>query len=213
LRFPVDACGILSPDEIERKKKLTTPFLYAANYELELQADESTLFQDPQFKPWTWRAPCQMHLDTAFDGDHYCALTVMSPSSPGQPIQATGWVYPGNVRDWYPKIIQLVGQYRPSTLWVEDNADKGHTTATLKRMGAPARGYAESQNKHVKISTCLYDVWPRIHWSAETDQEYLAQITDYREGGEPDDAPDSAATLSRIMFGPVKSVKSALWTA
>jgi hypothetical protein len=55
-------------------------------------------------------------------------------------------------------------------------------------------------NKHLKISTSLYNTWPFLEWDPETDEEYMLQITDYREGATPDDAPDSAASLFREGF-------------
>ena len=66
------------------------------------------------------------------------------------------------------------------------------------------RDYAERMNKHLKISTLLYEVWQRLEWDPSTDGEYLNQVLDYREGSEPDDAPDSAASLFREAF-PAKS--------
>ena len=41
-------------------------------------------------------------------------------------------------------------------------------------------------------------------------QQYLNQILDYREGMEPDDAPDSAASLVREAL-PVKAVTDSMW--
>lgn len=60
-------------------------------------------------------------------------------------------------------------------------------------------------NKHQKISGYLYDQWTNIEWDEKTDLEYLVQITDYEKGGEPDDAPDSAASL--VQRGGFSSVQ------
>jgi len=43
--------------------------------------------------------------------------------------------------------------------------------------------------------------WAEIIWDSETDDEYMGQIVDWQEGAEPDDAPDSAASLLREHFG------------
>jgi hypothetical protein len=55
-------------------------------------------------------------------------------------------------------------------------------------------------NKHIKIGTYLYAVWPYIELAEETDEEYMSQVTEYKEGITPDDAPDSAAALFREAF-------------
>jgi hypothetical protein len=55
-------------------------------------------------------------------------------------------------------------------------------------------------NKHIKIGTYLYEVWPSLEWAEETDEEYMTQITEYKEGVEPDDALDSAASLFREAY-------------
>jgi hypothetical protein len=67
-------------------------------------------------------------------------------------------------------------------------------------LGLKVISYDESQNKHVKITTYLYEVWQKIFWSMESSKEYLLQLVDYREGAEPDDAPDSAASIFREGF-------------
>ena len=199
----------LSEEDILRKRTTTTPFLFAANYDLELRSDGSALFQDPVYSR-TWEhliMGTQGHLDTAFDGTHYCALTFMTPLSKSlEPdFQAVGWVYPGNVKDWLPEIARLCKSYRVQRLHVEGNADKGYTSDKLSAMGVRAKHYMENQNKHMKISTHLYAAWPHIRWAPETEDEYMNMILDYREGAEPDDAPDSASSLIREAFPRKKS--------
>jgi hypothetical protein len=73
------------------------------------------------------------------------------------------------------------------------------------------KDYTERMNKHLKISTHLYNVWPYLEWDPDTDGEYMLQVTDYREGSMPDDAPDSAASLFREAFSTRKSVAWALY--
>ena len=59
--------------------------------------------------------------------------------------------------------------------------------------------YHEKENRYIKISSYLRKWWPNIIWIAGTDREYLAQITDYTEDAEHDDAPDSAACVCRYF--------------
>ena len=196
---------ILSREEAIRKKKTTTPFLHAINYDLEIGKDESLLFSDPVFsKGWDFtKRDAIAHLDTAFDGDHFCALTILAPlrgSGEDTVYQAVGFVYAGHVRDWYSEIKRLCNKYRVKHLYVETNADKGMSAKDLTAMGLRIKPYSESQNKHLKISTNLYKSWANIEWAPESDDEYMLQVTDYKEGSTPDDAPDSAASLLREAF-------------
>ena len=211
LKFPVSACGLLSPEDIERKRKTTTPFLYAANYDLELTTDESAMFKDPHYGQWDFFAPRVVgHLDAAFDGDHYNALTFMARIK--DRIQGIGWVYPGNVKDWLPEIARLCKTYRVKLLHNETNPDKGYTADALAGLGVPVHRYSESANKHIKIATHLFSAWEDIDWAPETEDEYMSQVLDYREGMEPDDAPDSAATLIRAEFPAVHIDSTKAWS-
>jgi hypothetical protein len=143
-------------------------------------------------------------IDAAYDGTHYCALTIAVPTrieKGEQYYQAVGFTYAGNIRDWYNEIIRLCKKYHVNYLYEETNADKGMSSKDLSERGLRVRSYGEGQNKHLKISTCLYKVWQYIEWAPETDDEYMAQVMDYKEGSTPDDAPDSAASLFREAFG------------
>ena len=204
-QYPISKYNFLGEEAIERKKRTTTPYLYAANYELELRKDESLLFSDPVWpRRWDFSIRGAVgQLDTAFDGDHYCALTIMAPTRKDgtqQIYQGVGFAYPGHVKDFESRVVQLCNKYQVKQLHVEKNADQGESAKRLGNKGLRVKPYAESMNKHNKISTYLYPVWPYIEWSDETDEEYMSQITEYKEGVEPDDAPDSAGSLIREAF-------------
>ena len=184
---------------------MTTPYLFAANNELELGKDESLLFSEPLLpRRWDHSIRGSMaQLDTAFDGDHYCALTIAVPTrneGGNQWYQAVGFTYPGNVEDWEQAIDRLCKKYKVRYIYVENNADKGASAKRLGARGLRVKPYTEGTNKHVKIGTYLYAVWPYIEWAGDTDEEYMSQVTEYKEGVEPDDAPDSAAALFREAF-------------
>ena len=206
-KYPVDEFGyIIGDEEVKKKKAMTTPSLFAANYKLKIIADESLLFAHPVWpRKWDFSIGNAMaQLDTAFDGEHYCALTIAAPTrrENGQQLyQGVGFVYPGNIEDWYQQIELYCRKFRVSKLYVETNADKGASVRPLRARGfCTIKPYSENMNKHVKIGMYLYPVWPRIEWSDETDEDYMAQVTEYKEGVEPDDAPDSAAALFREAF-------------
>jgi hypothetical protein len=204
-KYPLSKNNFLGKGEAEKKRLLTTPFLYAVNYELEVGKDESLLFSDPFISDgWDFSVKeAVAHLDAAYDGNHYCALTIMSPlrgQGEDTVYQAVGFAYPGHVKDWYAKIKALCIRYRVKYLYEETNPDKGMSTRDLTAIGLRIKSYSEPQNKHLRISTNLYKFWKNIEWAPESDDEYMLQITDYKEGNEPDDAPDSAATLLREAY-------------
>ncbi len=210
-KYTVDDTGILSQEEIEEKKRKTTPLLYSVNYELEHTSDEEQIFKNPFFGPWSFRQRNSVaQLDAAYDGDHHCALTIMSELPEGG-YQAVGWVYQGNVKDWIEEIVEKCKEYRVTVLYNETNPDKGYTAEALKRKGVSCKTYQESQNKHIKITTYGYEVWPNIRWAPETQDEYMEQVLDYREKQEPDDAPDSFASLVREAYKNRRTDKSVLY--
>ena len=192
--------NFIPKDQIETKKKRLTPFLQAINYELELIADESLLFQNPIygcFDEETWRTGKRIvaHLDSAFDGDNSCALTI----SDGDYV--IGWVYEGHVQNWYDFIVRQYKKWNCSEIFIEKNADKGFVAQALQEKGLQCTSYHESMNKEVKISTYLYQAWSVIIWDERTDPNYMNQILDWKPGtNNNDDAPDSAASLRREAF-------------
>ena len=202
---------ILTETQIAAIKKIQPPSLFAANYELQHINTEGALFTNPTYGDFQILLPGAIaHLDAAYDGDHTCALTIMTKRPDGF-YQAKGWVYPGNVKDWLPFIVKTCKQYRVKMLHNESNPDKGYTADKLRQMGLAVHSYAELQNKDIKIATQLYHVWSRIIWDTNIDPEYMTQILDWMEGQEPDDAPDSAASLIRESYGVVERGNDALW--
>ena len=215
--YPITEFNFLGPDAIEEKKRTTTPFLYSANYELEIRKDETSLFTEPKTaEGWDYFKRSYAHVDAAFDGNHYCGLTILSPLDNNEPsmakkFQGIGFAYPGNVKAWVSEIARYYRKYKCQYIYCETNPDKGYLANQLQKEGLRVRTYAESENKHIKISTNLYEYWDRIYWSPDTDPEYLNQILDYREGSEPDDAPDSCASLIREICKPHKSKSKSLY--
>jgi hypothetical protein len=129
-------------------------------------------------------------------------------SSPDALYQAIGWVYPGNIKAWRNEVVRLCRKYRVRHIHIETNPDKGYTADKLSESGLRVKPYAEKMNKYYKISTFAYEIWEKIRWSPDTDPEYMNQLLDYSEGMEPDDAPDSLASLIRQGF---KTAKPAAW--
>ena len=215
--YPITQYNFLGEKAVEDKRKTTTPFLFAANYELEIHKDETSLFSEPNMaEGWDYSKRSYAHIDCAYDGNHYCALTILSPLDNDDPslakkFQGIGFTYPGNCKAWAPEVARLFRRYKCRFLLNETNPDKGYFANQMEKLGVRTKTYAETENKHIKISTNLYEYWDSIYWSPDTDPEYLNQCIDYREKSEPDDAPDSCASLIREICKPQKSKTRSLY--
>ena len=207
--YPMSKYNFLGDEVYEKKKKTTTPFLFACNYELEIRRDERSLFSDPRYiDTWDYSKKAIAHLDCAYDGDHFNALTIISPLdnadfTKAKQFQVVGKCYAGNVKEWIDEIARYYNLYKCDKIFLETNPDKGYTATKLQGKGLSTQTYFENENKHIKISTNLYDYWSKLGFYKGTDDEYLSQIVDYREGSEPDDAPDSLSSIIRELCKPV----------
>jgi hypothetical protein len=122
-----------------------------------------------------------------------------------------GWLYEGNVHNWYDFIVRKCHEYRCTEILSETNADKGYLARDLRKLGLKTRTYNENMNKAIKISTYLYESWHDLIWDEETDTEYMNQILDWRHDGTGhDDAPDSAASLCRFLKKQQSAIRT-LW--
>lgn len=217
--YPISQFNFLGEKAVEEKRKTTTPFLFSANYELELRKDETSLFTDPKMAlGWDYMIKNAVaQLDAGFDGNDYCALTIMAPLDKQdyentKKLQAVGFCYPGHIKTWTDKVVAYYKRYKCRCIYIETNADKGYVAQALRNAGLNVRVYHESENKDVKISTFLYEYWEKLYWSPNTDDEYLNMILDYRPGTKDhDDCPDSCASLIREACKPNKAKSRALY--
>lgn len=194
--------GILSDEKIERQKKILTPSLFAANYELEHVSDAGKLFVgDPIFSPDINKFKYgYAHVDAAFGGDNSTAFTVIKPeidTNGDVTYYILGKLWQQHVKKCYGFIKVICEDMNVNTIFIEDNADKGYVSEEMDSFGLWTKTYHEQQKKSAKISTVLYSAWNKLRWHPDTDADYIIQIQDYIEGFEPDDAPDSAASLIR----------------
>jgi hypothetical protein len=213
VQFTVHDLPILTEEEIVRKRSTTTSSLWAANYELKHVSDDDALFKNPHFAPWKDRGTesVRAHLDAAFDGDHYNALTIMARRYDGK-LQGIGFIYQGNIREWAQQVVNICKRFKVKLLYNEDNPDKGYVGDDLRSLELVVKSYTETMNKHVKIATYLHEAWDDIYWDEDiTEPEYLNQILDYREKQEPDDSPDSVASLVRAEYAKASAARIERW--
>jgi hypothetical protein len=69
-------------------------------------------------------------------------------------------------------------------------------------------------NKFLKITSYLKNEWKNIIFVAGTDAAYIEQICDFNENAEHDDAPDSLASIIRVLWsknGSDKPIYKPIW--
>lgn len=191
--------GLISEEALAKIKKSMLPSLFACNYELRIVAAEDVIFTEPATKGNP--ALCEQgmaHVDAAFGGQDYTAFTIMHKAQGKYYI--FGKLWHKHVENCYSDIKRYYAQFMCGKMPIEDNGDKGFTARDLKKQGIRAYTYHESMNKHIKITTYLLKIWDDVVFVDGTDEEYINQICDYNEDAEHDDAPDSAASLARLLL-------------
>ena len=192
---------IISDEQLEVIRQSMAPSLFAANYELRHIAAENALFETaPQFfdQPELLRDGIS-HIDAAYGGEDYTAFTCGKRI--GDKLYLYGKMWHNHVDTVLDRILADVERLACMPIYCENNADKGFLVKEIHRKNdaISARTYHEKENKYQKISQYLRKWWNNIVWLEGTDREYLAQIMDYTEDAEHDDAPDSAACIARIF--------------
>lgn len=198
-KYDCYSTGLIASQKIKELRSSMTPSLFAANYELKHIADKNAMFTEPHFTDdYELLFNGISHIDAAYGGDDYTAYSAFKEQPDGT-IIGLGKIWQQHVDDCLGEIAAYQEEYRLGTIHCERNGDKGYLAKELRSNGLPCDSYAEKMNKFIKISTYLKANWSRILWLDETDPEYLAQILDYTEQAAHDDAPDSAASLLRIL--------------
>lgn len=198
-RYTCYDTGIMSDEEIADIKSRMTPSLFAANYELRHIASEDVIFDDPQ----TGADPVLVmdgisHCDAAFYGEDYTAFTIGTVHDGKYYILGKCWRK--HIDDVMDEIVTLHQHFNCGKLWNETNADKGYVAKEFKNRGVRAVTYAEHENKYVKIVSYLKFNWRDVIFVNGTDDKYIEMICDYNEDAEHDDAPDSLASLIRVLM-------------
>lgn len=191
---------IISADELERLKSSMLLSLFCANYELKFVASEDVIFDTPQTgaDPSMVEQSNYCHIDAAYGGEDYTAFTIVRKTE-GK-YYVFGKLWRKHVDDVLPQIVGLRKELNAGKIYMESNADKGYLAKALRGMGERAVLYREGTNKYLKITTYLKAEWKNVIFVAGTDEEYIRQICDYNENAEHDDAPDSLASLIRLLY-------------
>ena len=198
-RFDWRRTGLLSADKIRKLRRSMAPSLFAANYELRHIASEDALFgQTPPLEGDAAMLRDGMaHIDAAYGGEDYTALTCGRIC--GDRVYLYGRLWRRPVERVFGEIEAECARLMCAPVHCETNGDKGFVARALKERGIPVRTYHENMNKQVKIGTWLLKWWPRVTIVQGSDPAWLDQILDYSDHAAHDDAPDSAASLLRIL--------------
>ena len=199
-RWPWDATGLMTQADYDEIAKVTTPSLLAANYQLRHIPSDDVIFTNPQVgasHEMVYHGTC--HVDAAYYGEDFTAFTAMALHDGRYYVYGRLWRK--HVDEVTPLIMADYQRLMLGRLHTETNADKGYSARAFKERGASVVPYPEHENKHIKIVTYLKQIWPDVVFVDGTDPQYIDQICDYTEDAEHDDAPDSAASLARVLLG------------
>lgn len=190
--------GVLTDEDIAEIKKRMSPSFFSANYELRHIPDDNLLFEKPIIVDDTQLVEQgTTHVDSAFYGEDYTAMTICKVRD-GK-FYVFGKMWRKHVNDVMDEIIRWHEHFMCGKLYTEKNADKGYVASQFRNKGVRVVTYNEKENKHVKIVNHLKFNWQDVIFVAGTDESYLNQIADYTEDAEHDDAPDSLASIVRIL--------------
>jgi len=196
-QYPLGTVDIkeLTPERIERIKSKMTRSLFDANYNLRHTLDRGKMFDDAQFTEFREGFKVRWHVDPAYSGKDTTAITTLYRD--GNDIVVKGWVRDESIINDCDNVSKLIKSVSGMSGIVENNKDEGYTEKELSKQLMNVSGYHEKQNKHYKIQQYLKANWDNIKFANGCDPNYINQILDYQEGEEPDDAPDSLASLLR----------------
>jgi len=191
---------IISDEELEELKKSMLPSLFSANYELRHIASEDVIFANAKTgaDPSKVEQAKYSHVDASYGGEDGTAFTIAKRQ--GDTLYVFGKLYQKHVEDCMDEIIKYKDGFMGNKIWCEDNGDKGYLAKEFKKKNQRAVTYHESMNKFLKITTYLKGEWENVVFVEGTDEEYIQQILDYNENAEHDDAPDSLASICRLMY-------------
>ena len=198
-RYDCYTTGLIDEDKLEELRRSMSPSLFAANYELRHIAAENALFAtSPKYTDDEGLLRDGIaHIDAAYGGEDYTALTCAKRV--GDTIYMYGRLWHAHVDTVLGAAMADCDRLMCAPIHCESNGDKGYLGREIQRAGGRSRVYAETMNKYVKISSYLRKWWEKIVFVRGTDEAYIAQIMDYTEDAEHDDAPDSAASVCRLL--------------
>ena len=197
-KFDCYTTGLITEGELTKIREKMTASLFAANYELRHVAAEDVIFSAKTADADI--SLCEQgdcHIDAAYNGEDFTAFTVCRRREGSYYV--FGKLWRRHVDDCEEDIIRYRKELNAGRIHCEDNGDKGYLAKSLRKRGERVGIYHESMNKFLKITSHLKGAWKNVFFVKGTDMDYIRQICDYNENAEHDDAPDSLASLIRLL--------------
>ena len=190
--------GLITEEKARELRDSMTAALFACNYELKIIADDDVIFVSPHVNADPALVEQGIvHIDAAYGGSDFTAFTACRRRDGVYYVYGRLWHRA--VDELEDEIIRLRKKFLCGKIHCETNADKGYLAKSLRSKGERVVSYAETENKYMKIVTNLKPAWKNVVFVTGTDPEYIDQICDYNDEAEHDDAPDSLASIIRIM--------------
>ena len=198
-KFDCYSTGLISDSELKDIRSSMLPSLFAANYELRHIASEDVIFTDPQTGADAAKVEQAnvCHVDAAYGGGDGTAFTICRKYK-GK-YYVFGKLWQKHVSECLSAIVTFRKAFNAGIIYCEDNGDRGYLARDLRERGERVITYHEDTNKFLKIASHLKGVWKDVVFVKGTDADYIRQICDYTESAEHDDAPDSLASVIRIL--------------
>lgn len=200
MKYDCYRTGLISEEKLEEIKASMLPSLFACNYELRHIASEDVIFTNPVVdgdeRKVMFSKYC--HIDAAYGGEDYTAFTICRKVD--GVYYVFGKMWRKHIDECEDEIIRWRKFFNAGKIYNETNADKGYLAKQLRRKGERVVEYWEDMNKFLKIVTYLKGEWKNIVFVKGTDKEYINQILEYNENAEHDDAPDSLASIIRVLW-------------
>lgn len=197
-RYDCYNTGLLSDEQIDKLRSQMTNSLFAANYELRHVAADDVIFTTPRTGADLSLVEQGVgHIDAAYHGEDFTAYTLVRKVGPDYYVYGRLWRK--HIDDVEDEIVKLHHELNGGRIYCEDNGDKGYLGKDLRKRGERVVVYSENMNKYLKITSHLKFAWGNVIFVKGTDQAYIDQICDYNDNAEHDDAPDSLASLIRVM--------------
>lgn len=198
-RYDCYTTGLISKEELQALQLSMTASLFAANYELKHIADEEVLFPNPVTDGDPALAEQgRCHIDAAYGGEDYTAFTICNKRD-GK-YYVFGKLWHKHVDDVTDEILRYRRAFNAGRIAMETNGDKGYLSKALRAKGELTQPYPEKMNKFLKITSYLKAEWKNVVFVAGTDEAYINQVCEYNENAEHDDAPDSLASMIRLLW-------------
>lgn len=198
-KYDCHQTGLLDAEQLRKLRGSMDASLFAANYELVHIAATDALFAKtpPLSTDESLLRDGMAHVDAAYGGGDHTALTCAKMQD-GK-VYLYGRLWKKHVEEVLDEILAECDRLMCGPILCETNGDKGFLAKEIRSRGEQVRTYTERANKHRKIASHLRKWWPHAVLVEGTDPAWLRQIQDYTENAVHDDAPDSAASLLRVI--------------